>query len=70
MGRRKSTFVCRRCGLAIHLWTAPGTWKHFAGTGQRSCGQPPIVMSRADYDAEMAALAESARAALRHLRRP
>jgi hypothetical protein len=59
----KSEFVCRRCGLAVHTW-AGGAWKHAAGAGLKSCGKPPIVETRADYQARMDALVSDARAAL------
>lgn len=62
----KSQFVCQRDGLAVHLWGAKGTWKHCAGRNARSCGVPPVVMERAEYEKWMA---DEARAAIDAVRR-
>lgn len=61
----KSTYVCKRCGCAVYTWGAAGKWKHAAGPRKISCGQPPVVMDRTEYDKWMAAEAEGVRAAIR-----
>jgi hypothetical protein len=49
MPKRKSEYVCRRCGLAVTLiGSGEGTaWKHASG-GVRACGQPPDVWQRSE----------------------
>lgn len=48
--------VCAVCGLRLHWWY-PGKYKHAAsGTTGPSCGRPPMVTTRAKYDAALAAL--------------
>lgn len=56
----KSTYVCQRDGLAVHLWRGD-VWKHAAGGPVTSCGKPPIVVLRTDWQAEMDATMEAIR---------
>ena len=45
-----SQYVCARCGLGAISWRT-GRWKHAAGgRSAPSCGQPPDVMPRAEYE--------------------
>lgn len=60
----KSTYVCQRCGCAVHLW-AGKAWKHCAGRNARSCGKPPVVMERAAFEAWLKETARQDIAALR-----
>lgn len=62
----KSTYVCQRCGLPVHLWGAKGTWKHVANQHSRSCRKQPIVVERAAYEKRMD---EDAKAAVTAVRR-
>lgn len=48
--RRKSRYVCKRDGLAVHIWgsrTGKTFWKHSTGGGGKlSCGKAPQVVER------------------------
>lgn len=66
MSKSKSTYVCQRCGCAVSLWGAKGTWKHAAGRHVRSCRKPPIVVERQTYEKW---LDDSAKAAVEAVRR-
>lgn len=44
--------ICARCGVAVTP-LGPGIWKHCANIHTKSCGKPPHVVDRAQYDAEM-----------------
>jgi hypothetical protein len=50
MATSQSHYVCQRCGCAVHLWGAKGTWKHAAGRNVKSCGKPAVVMEREAYE--------------------
>jgi len=51
---RGSRFVCRHCGVAVHLVGPFDTWKHFANRYVRSCGAPldqsAIIERKVFYD--------------------
>jgi hypothetical protein len=65
MANPKSEFVCRRDGLTVHIWGPRGSWKHCAsGTTDRSCGKPPIVVERVQYEKEMSEFVAAARVAV------
>lgn len=55
MARSKSTFVCARCGVTVHLWEkteGKPYWQHMnSWRGKPSCGQKPVVVERAAYEA-------------------
>lgn len=57
----KSTYVCFRCGLPVHLWGRNGTWKHVANQHTRSCGKPALVVERERLEAEARAAVEAVR---------
>ncbi|MFF1469115.1 hypothetical protein [Streptomyces mirabilis] len=56
----KSTHVCFRCGLPAHYWRG-GVWKHVANQHGKSCGKPPLVVSRARLESIPPQVLEAAR---------
>lgn len=66
--KSKSQFICRRCGLAVYSWMGADNttvWKHATGgRGAKSCGKPPVVVDRAQAEAEDAQFYQDAVAAL------
>jgi hypothetical protein len=54
----KSKHICARCGSPVIRWL--DGWKHANGgnSDTRSCGKPPHVVERADYDADIDAIVD------------
>jgi hypothetical protein len=61
MARRKSKYVCKLCGLPVHVWGTKSGWKHSAGFYTESCGRPPVPIEREQYDKELRDIIEGVR---------